>query len=168
MKFLITGGTGLIGSRLTEILITKGHSVNILTRKAKKSNNSSLKYFIWNPSKSIVDNSCIIDVNVIINLAGSSVFSFWTKATKKQIIKSRLDSLSIIFDLLKNKKHNVKRIISASAIGIYPNDDSILYFEKSDSISNTFLGLNFVSNLTSIIIDMLHRQYRVVFCISLI
>ena len=140
MKFLITGGTGLIGSRLTEILITKGHSVNILTRKAKKSNNSSLKYFIWNPSKSIVDNSCIIDVNVIINLAGSSVFSFWTKATKKQIIKSRLDSLSIIFDLLKNKKHNVKRIISASAIGIYPNDDSILYFEKSDSISNTFLG----------------------------
>ena len=140
MKFLITGGTGLIGNRLTEILISKGHSVNILTRKAKKSNNSSVKFFIWNPSKSLIDNGCIKDVNIIINLAGSSVFSFWSKANKKQIIKSRLDSLSIIFDLLKNQKHNVKRIISASAIGIYPNNDSMLYYEKSHSISNTFLG----------------------------
>ena len=140
MKFLITGGTGLIGNQLTEILISKGHSVNILTRNKKKSSNSRLKYFIWNPAKNIINNNCIVGVSIIINLAGSSVFSLWTKETKNQIVKSRLDSLSMIFDLLSSNNHNVKRIISASAIGIYPNDDSMLYSEKSDYISDTFLG----------------------------
>ena len=32
MKFLISGGTGLIGKTLTQYLIDRGHSVNILTR----------------------------------------------------------------------------------------------------------------------------------------
>jgi len=140
LKFLITGGTGLIGTRLSKVLIDNGHSVNILTRKIKKQDNSSLKYFIWNTSNKSVDSKCIDGVNVIINLAGSSVFSIWTKSNKKRIINSRLDSLSIIYDLMKRKKHNVKRIISASAIGIYPNDQSKVYFENSNKISDTFLG----------------------------
>ena len=97
MKFLITGGTGLIGTRLSQLLIDNGHSVNILTRKIKNQDNSSLKYFVWNTSKKTVDNKCIDGVDVIINLAGSSVFSLWTKYNKKMILKSRLDSLSIIY-----------------------------------------------------------------------
>ena len=45
MKFLITGGTGLIGNRLTQYLIDKGHSVNILTRnKTLNSLNHFIKY----------------------------------------------------------------------------------------------------------------------------
>ena len=140
MKFLITGGTGLIGTRLSQLLIDNGHSVNILTRKIKNQDNSSLKYFVWNTSKKTVDNKCIDGVDVIINLAGSSVFSLWTKSNKKMILKSRLDSLSIIYKLMKKKKNKVKRIVSASAIGIYPNHKSKVYYENSNEISDTFLG----------------------------
>ena len=140
MKFLITGGTGLIGTRLSQLLIDNGHSVNILTRKIKNQDNSSLKYFVWNTSKKTVDNKCIDGVDVIINLAGSSVFSLWTKSNKKMILKSRLDSLSIIYKLIKEKKNKVKRIVSASAIGIYPNHKSKVYYEDSNEISDTFLG----------------------------
>ena len=140
MKFLITGGTGLIGTRLSQLLIDNGHSVNILTRKIKNQDNSGLKYFVWNTSKKTVDNKCIDGVDVIINLAGSSVFSLWTKSNKKMILKSRLDSLSIIYKLIKEKKNKVKRIVSASAIGIYPNHKSKVYYENSHEISDTFLG----------------------------
>ena len=140
MKFLITGGTGLIGTRLSQLLIDNGHSVNILTRKIKNQDNSSLKYFVWNTSKKTVDNKCIDGGDVIINLAGSSVFSLWTKSNKKMILKSRLDSLSIIYKLIKEKKNKVKRIVSASAIGIYPNHKSKVYYEDSNEISDTFLG----------------------------
>ena len=140
MKFLITGGTGLIGTRLSQLLIDNGYSVNILTRKVKNQDNSSLKYFVWNTSKKTVDNKCIDGVDVIINLAGSSVFSLWTKSNKKMILKSRLDSLSIIYDLMKKKKNKVKRIVSASAIGLYPNHQSKVYYENSNDISDTFLG----------------------------
>jgi len=140
LKFLITGGTGLIGTRLSQLLIDNGYSVNILTRKVKNQDNSSLKYFVWNTSKKTVDNKCIDGVDVIINLAGSSVFSLWTKSNKKMILKSRLDSLSIIYDLMKKKKNKVKRIVSASAIGLYPNHQSKVYYENSNDISDTFLG----------------------------
>ena len=140
MKFLITGGTGLIGTRLSQLLIDNGHSVNILTRKIKNQDNCSLKYFVWNTSKKTVDNRCIDGVDIIINLAGSSVFSLWTKSIKKKILKSRLDSLSIIYKLMKKKKNKVKRIVSASAIGIYPNHKSKVFYENSNEISDTFLG----------------------------
>ena len=120
MKFLITGGTGLIGNRLSKLLIDNGHSVNILTRKIKNQDNSGLKYFVWNTSKKTIDNKCIDGVDVIVNLAGSSVFSLWTKSNKKMILNSRLDALSTIYGLMQKKKNKVKRIISASAIGIYP------------------------------------------------
>ena len=140
MKFLITGGTGLIGTRLSQLLIDNGHSVNILTRKIKNQDNSSLKYFVWNTSKKTVDNKCIDGVDVIINLAGSSVFSLWTKSNKKMILKSRLDSLSIIYELMKKNKNKVKRIVSASAIGVYPNHKSKVFYENSNEISDTFLG----------------------------
>ena len=148
MKFLITGGTGLIGTRLSQLLIDNGHSVNILTRKIKNQDNCSLKYFVWNTSKKTVDNRCIDGVDIIINLAGSSVFSLWTKSIKKKILKSRLDSLSIIYELMKKKKNKVKRIVSASAIGIYPNHKSKVYYENSNEISDTFLG-NVVSKWES-------------------
>ena len=140
MKFLITGGTGLIGTRLSKLLIDNGHSVNILTRKIKNQDNSVLKYFVWNTSKKTIDNKCIDGVDVIINLAGSSVFSLWTKSNKKMILDSRLDALSTIYGLMQKKKNKVKRIISASAIGIYPNHKSKVYYENSNEISETFLG----------------------------
>ena len=46
MNILITGGTGLIGKRLTEILIEKGHSVSILSRSKKQSD--KVNYYTWN------------------------------------------------------------------------------------------------------------------------
>ena len=84
MKFLISGGTGLIGSKLTSHLIDNGHSVNILSRRHRKSNNSRIEYFIWKPSEKVIDKSSIKGVDVIINLAGSSVFSLWTNNNKKK------------------------------------------------------------------------------------
>ena len=101
MKFLISGGTGLIGTKLTTLLIDNGHSVNILSRRYRKSNNSRIEYFIWKPSEKVIDKSSIKGVDVIINLAGSSVFSFWTNNNKKKILNSRIDSLSTLYQIIK-------------------------------------------------------------------
>lgn len=140
MKFLISGGTGLIGSKLTSHLIDNGHSVNILSRRYRKSNNSRIEYFIWKPSEKVIDKSSIKGVDVIINLAGSSVFSFWTNNNKKKILKSRIDSLSTLYQIIKREKnHNVSQVISASAIGIYPNSKTLKYDESFQSKEGLFL-----------------------------
>ena len=76
MKFLIAGGTGLIGSNTIDLILEHGHQINVLSRKSRKSNTPNLKYFTWDPSRNLIDESCINNVDTIINLTGSSVLQF--------------------------------------------------------------------------------------------
>lgn len=141
MKFLISGGTGLIGSRLTEYLIERGHSINILTRnKTLKSVNDIKKFYIWDPSNFKIDTNCIENVDVIINLAGKNVFSFWNKKAKKEILESRLNSVTTLIKLLKENDNTVKHFISSSATGIYLNNINEIQDEYSEIKSQSFLA----------------------------
>jgi len=141
MKFLISGGTGLIGSRLTEYLIERGHSINILTRnKTLKSVNDIKKFYIWDPSNFKIDTNCIENVDVIINLAGKNVFSFWNEKAKKEILESRLNSVTTLIKLLKENDNTVKHFISSSATGIYLNNINEIQDEYSEIKSQSFLA----------------------------
>ena len=141
MKFLISGGTGLIGSRLTEYLIERGHSINILTRnKTLKSVNDIKKFYIWDPSNFKIDTNCIENVDVIINLAGKNVFSFWNKKAKKEILESRLNSVTTLIKLLKENDNTVKHFISSSATGVYLNNINEIQDEYSEIKSQSFLA----------------------------
>ena len=84
MKILIAGGTGFIGKKLCNFFLNNGFYVNILTRNlSSKKNSRKLKYFHWDPAKFEVNYESIVGVNVIINLSGKNVFSFWSKNKKK-------------------------------------------------------------------------------------
>jgi uncharacterized protein (TIGR01777 family) len=141
MKFLISGGTGLIGKRLTEYLVNKGHSVHILSRKNNlNSDTDYIKYYVWDPSKLEIDSKCIDNVDVIINLAGKNVFSFWNNKTKKEILESRLNSVKTLIKLLKENSNTVKQFISSSATGIYANNSNENQDEYSETKSHSFLS----------------------------
>ena len=70
-KILIAGGSGLIGSRLTEILLQKGSSVSHLSRKA--GNKNGVNVFEWNAIDLSVDAEAFDGVDTIINLAGAGI-----------------------------------------------------------------------------------------------
>ena len=141
MKFLISGGTGLIGNRLTEHLIDRGHSVNILTRnKTLKSLNDIKKIYFWDPSNFKIDTNCIENVDVIINLAGKNILSFWSEKTKKEILESRLNSVTTLTKLLNENDNTVKHFISSSATGIYANNINEIQDEYSETKSQSFLA----------------------------
>jgi uncharacterized protein (TIGR01777 family) len=115
---LITGGTGLIGSKLTRLLLGKGYNVNHMSRRHEPM--PGVKTFYWDVPKGEIDERCIDDVDVIIHLAGAGVAGKrWSKRRKAAIISSRTDSIRLIYDLLKKRKHQVESVISASAIGYY-------------------------------------------------
>jgi len=139
MKFLITGGTGLIGKSIVQLLIEKNHEINILSRK-RVENTKYVQYYEWSPKNQTIDFTCIDDVDVIINLAGENIFGLWTKSKKKKILESRVKSLQLLKKLIKHKPNNVKQIISASAIGIFPNSQEIIFDENSSQIGKTFLA----------------------------
>ena len=139
MKFLITGGTGFIGKSIVQLLIEKNHHINVLSRK-RVEDTKQVRHYQWSPKNQTIDFTCIDDVDVIINLAGENIFGLWTKSKKKKILESRVKSLQLLKKLIKNRPNNVKQIISASAIGIFPNSQEIIFDENSTQKGNTFLA----------------------------
>ncbi len=122
---LITGGTGLIGSRLTALLIEKGYQVIVLTRNKKKANNnaSNPSYAIWDPAKGVIDTKAIQEADHIVNLAGAGIADKrWTAKRKTEIAESRIKSGQLIVTALKENANKVKAVINASAMGWYGDD----------------------------------------------
>ncbi|MGB5458533.1 MAG: TIGR01777 family oxidoreductase [Eudoraea sp.] len=142
MKVLITGATGLIGGAITDLCREKGYSVNYLTTdKSKIKNELNYKGFYWEPKTNEIDVNCFEGVTAIINLAGASIAKRWSKSYKKEILSSRVDSLKTLYIALKslNLEESIS-LISASAIGIYPNSLSNFYTEESTNLDASFLG----------------------------
>ena len=141
MRVLITGATGLIGARITELCHEKGIKVSYLTTsKEKLEQKDSFKGFYWNPSSGEIDPASLEGVGAIINLAGENVFQPWTKKAKKKILDSRIDSLNDLRKLLSNHEHQVGQLISASAIGIYPSSLQKMHVEDEKEIDDSFLA----------------------------
>ena len=141
MRVLITGATGLIGKEIVKLCHKKNIDVNYLTTsKSKISNNINYQGFYWNPNTKEIDIQCFKEVEIIIHLAGATVSKRWTSEYKKEILSSRLETTQLLVDSLKNNKNEVKQVISASAIGIYP-DSLSNYYEETDSEGDaTFLS----------------------------
>ena len=136
MKILITGGSGTLGKEITNLVLKKKNEVNILTRnKNLKSHNPRLKYFYWNPKKEDIDLDCFNGVDCVINLAGFSVFSLWTRSNRTKIFDSRVGSTNFILNILQKNKIKIKSFVNASAIAAY-RDSSDFISSENDSINN--------------------------------
>lgn len=141
MKFLITGATGLVGRQLSAALLANGHGVHFLTMHPhKRTAISGASGFYWHPAQGIIDEGALLGVDVIIHLAGESIASRWTPARKQAIVESRVLTSNLLYKVLKNNPHQVKQIISASGIGIYPQKKSHTYTEESVLQDPGFVG----------------------------
>jgi uncharacterized protein (TIGR01777 family) len=130
MKILITGGTGMIGQRLAELLIDAGHDVALLTREPSKS--SHYRLFGWDPAAGTIDPAALPFADCVVNLAGSNVADGkWTASRKQEILRSRLDGLELLHRELAKPGHHVRTLLSASAIGIYGDRGDELLYEHS-------------------------------------
>lgn len=140
-KILITGATGLVGQEIVKICHDHHIDVHYLsTSKRKLEHTSNYKGFYWNPSEGIIDVDCFKGVEVIINLAGSAVSRRWTTSYKDTILKSRLDTLSLLHKTIQEERLHIKQLITASAIGIYPDSRMHFYEENFQTKSESFLG----------------------------
>lgn len=141
MKYLISGGSGLVGKVITNKILAQNEQVNWLTSSKKQQKNVSC--FGWNIDTNEIDSNCFTDVDAIIHLAGAGVAEEnWTEKRKKELIDSRIKSTQLLFDSIKNLTNKPKVIISASAIGIYKNQNDLLLNEESEE------GRDFLATLT--------------------
>jgi len=139
MRIVIAGGSGFIGQKLTELLLAKGHSIVILTRK-DRSATDSISYVKWleqgaNPEKELGD------VDAVINLAGVSINNGrWNANHQKEIYESRMSATAELLRIMTALPKQPTVLINASAIGIYPASFDARYTEESTARATDFLA----------------------------
>lgn len=118
---LITGGTGSIGRRLTQLLQQEGFQVSLLSRSSKSI--PDVRVYQWDIKNGQIDAQAITTADHIIHLAGEGIAdSRWTDERKDEILNSRTQSTELLAQTLEENNHHVKSFIGASAIGYYGAD----------------------------------------------
>ncbi|MBV1924460.1 MAG: TIGR01777 family oxidoreductase [Flavobacteriaceae bacterium] len=136
---LITGGSGLIGSVLSEKLLNRGYQVFHLSRST--SNSNSIKIYKWDYHSSFIDPEAIQKADFIIHLAGESlVQKRWTKKQKLSIIESRVKTTDLLFKEVKKQNKKLKAFIAASGVGYYGAINSDDIATEENQYHNDFLG----------------------------
>ena len=139
MNILITGGTGMIGQKLTELLLKKGHTVAYLSRRKEKMANITV--YQWDIPKGYIEEGALENADYVIHLAGAGIADErWTEKRKQEIINSRIQPIDLITKYLENKNIKLKGFISASAIGYYGGNTGEIKLDENSKAGNDFLA----------------------------
>ena len=86
MRILISGGTGFVGRALVAHLIGRGRQVSVLSRsgRADYSPGPVPEMVIGDPGREGQWQTAASGADVVVNLAGASIFNRWTKTVKKR------------------------------------------------------------------------------------
>ena len=117
-KVLIAGGTGLVGTRLSQLLNEKGYDVVHLSRK--KDTNATYPTYVWDTAKGSIEEGAFDGVTHIVNIAGAGIADgLWTDSRKKLLIESRTQTTALLAKYISELAQKPKAYVSAAAIGIY-------------------------------------------------
>ena len=121
MKVFMTGGTGFVGTTLTRNLIEQGHQVTLLTRK--KPVNGTLPHGVspleGDPTRRGEWQRRVPQHDIIVNLAGASIFRKWDQKAKAVIRESRVLTTTNLVEALSDSEGKEATLISTSAVGYY-------------------------------------------------
>lgn len=135
---LIGGGSGLIGTRLSQLLTEKEYTVWHLSRTPDP--NATYPTYHWDAKKQEVDQSAVDGADFIINLAGAGIADrLWTERRKKIIIDSRVNTTRLLQDAIERSAQPPNAFLSSSAIGYYGDRKDQLLTEK-DAAGSGFLS----------------------------
>ena len=127
MRFIITGGSGLIGRALTESLAADGHEVIILSRTPERVGNlpASAKAALWDGQTATGWGQLVNGAEAVINLAGENIAAGrWTDERKTRIRESRIKAGQAIVEAVEAATDKPKVVVQASGAGYYGPSDA--------------------------------------------
>lgn len=126
-----------MGSRLTDMLVARGHSVVHVSRAVRS---GSLPTYAWNVAQGTMDERAFEGVTTVVHLAGAGVADArWTPERKKEILDSRVKSTLLLKKALAQQPQ-VTTVVAASAIGYYGFGTSAAWLTEESEAGSDFLA----------------------------
>ena len=121
MRTVLAGGTGFLGRALARALVSAGHDVVALTRRAAAGPSSNGRAVVWTPDGSAGDWAREIDgAAAVVNLAGESIAARrWSAAQKRRIHESRVLATRSLVTAIRQASQPPAVFVSGSAVGYY-------------------------------------------------
>lgn len=136
MKIFISGGLGFVGKQLSALLLNQGNEVIASGSRPdpKIILHQNFRYIQADTRKSGQWQNVFCDVDAVVNLAGKSIFNYWTKAYKQLMYDSRILTTRNIVEALPKDRKVV--LCSTSAVGYYGNRGEETLTETSSNGSD--------------------------------
>ncbi len=121
MRIVILGGTGFIGSALTQRLVARGDHVVIPTRRVfDPDQQANPELPLWDGQDATRLASLFHGADAVINLAGENIAARrWSDEQKKRIVESRVLMGQAVVNALNILQIRPRTLIQASALGYY-------------------------------------------------
>ena len=128
MRIVIAGGSGFLGSALSQQLTGAGHEIVVLTRRAAPSTpapqagrHGAVTHVTWSPDGNSGAWAHVLNgADAVVNLAGESIAAKrWSAAQKDRIRTSRLLATSSLTSAIREMPAAPRVFVSGSAVGYY-------------------------------------------------
>ncbi|MFD2839258.1 TIGR01777 family oxidoreductase [Populibacterium corticicola] len=136
---VVSGATGLIGSKVVDALLDAGYDVIRLVRSAKTEPNPRVIDSLWDPSAGVIDSTVIDGAYGVINLAGAGIGDRrWDRIVKREILASRVGATTTLVKAITSVPTPPQVLVSGSATGYYGFPDQIV--DETSPSGDTFLA----------------------------
>jgi uncharacterized protein (TIGR01777 family) len=121
MHVFITGGLGFVGRHLSKTLLEAGHAVTVSgrTQNPRGIDHPGFQYISADTTREGAWQETVQQVDAAVNLAGASIFNYWTDSYKQKMYDSRILTTRNLVSALSAGKATV--LCSTSAVGFYGN-----------------------------------------------
>lgn len=135
---VISGGTGLLGMRLSYLLKQLGYEVRHLSRTENL--NAEYPAYHWDFKKQYINPLALQGADAIVHLAGANLADArWSPARKKELLDSRVETTKLLAQAIEKQSVKPKVFVACSAVGFYGSQDNTILTESSPK-GNDFMS----------------------------
>ena len=121
MKVIIAGGTGFIGTSLSNSLLADGHTVYVLTRNPRLARVPHAVHTVgWDGRTCAGWLDLFSEMDAVVNLAGASIGQWpWSPKRKALLLQSRINAGAALSQAFQKVAKRPKVLVQASGVGYY-------------------------------------------------
>lgn len=135
MRYILTGGSGVIGRRLSAVLVADGHEVIVLSRNPSSHQfPKGVQGVTWDARTAEGWGHLVDGAYAIINLAGENIGgsgtlptpNTWSDERRRRIKESRLYTGQAVVAAVESAKEKPQVVFQMSGIDYYPSGDKLM------------------------------------------